>query len=76
MIVLLALAAAAPSAPPPPADRAPSSAVASARASVRILHSGSASQKDWSDSPPSRKREILIREADGRTVRLRLVEYQ
>jgi len=75
MMDLLALAASIASAPParvPPA----SSAVASARASVRILHSGSASLKEWNAAQQGERREILVREADGRTVRLRLVEYQ
>jgi len=78
MILLLALAAvAAPQAAPDPGRPSPSAAVAaSASATVRILHSATASSKDWSRPAGGQKREVLVREADGRVTRLRLIEHE
>ena len=78
MILLLALAAvAAPQAAPDPGRPSPSATVAaSASATVRILHSATASSKDWSRPARGQKREVLVREADGRVTRLRLIEHE
>lgn len=52
------------------------------RATIRIVQGTSASAKDW-DAPDGRnpavdgqKHEVLLREADGRTIRLRLFEHE
>lgn len=69
MLMFLALAAAAaPGTPPPVAS--------TAQASVRLLHAQSASKKDWEAADPSHKREILVKEADGRMTRVRLIEHE
>lgn len=53
-----------------------------ARATIRIVQGTSASAKDW-DAPDGRnpavdgqKNEVLLKEADGRTIRLRLFEHE
>jgi len=66
MITLLALAAAAVSQPAP----------AQAVATVRILRAASASRKDWTSAPAMRRREVRVREKDGRTTLVRLIEYE
>lgn len=77
MIILLALASAAPnSAAAPPAAQTAARSAATVQASVRIVHAASASPKDWKEAAPGHRREILIREADGRTTRLRLIEHE
>ena len=68
MLMFLALAAAATEAPPRVAS--------TAEASVRLLHAQSASKKDWEAADPSHKREILVRESDGRMTRVRLIEHE
>lgn len=77
MIMLLALSSSAPdaAAASPLAARAAHAAV-TAGASVRLLTPASASQRDWKKADLTHKREILVREADGRTTRLRLIEHE
>lgn len=76
-MILLALAAAMPATAPDRGRPAPPAAVtAGASATVRILHSASASANDWSKPGAAHKREILIREADGKLTPLRIIEYE
>lgn len=67
MIVLLALSATAAAAPRVSAE---------ARASVRVLRPVTASERDWKDARSVHKREVLFKEPDGRTIRLRLIEHE
>jgi hypothetical protein len=67
MILLLALGAAAAAAP---------RVATAAQAMVRVLRPVSASERDWKEARSGHKREILVREADGRTTRLRLIEHE
>ena len=66
MLLLVALVSQA--APPPPKVRA--------TATVRIERAASASRERWEQLPLSSKREVIVRDAQGRPVLLRLVEYQ
>lgn len=69
MLMFLALAAAA-------ATETPPRVASTAEASVRLLHAQSASKKDWEAADTSHKREILVRESDGRMTRVRLIEHE
>ena len=66
MFVLLALAATV-------AAPAPSAA---AQATVRILRPVTASEREWKQTPSPHKREIIVKEADGRMTRLRGIEHE
>jgi len=60
------------SAPP-----APPAAIATAQATVRVLRRvARASEADWKRADAHQTREILVKEKDGSTTRLRLIEYQ
>ena len=67
---LLLLAAA--STQPPPVRVG---AAREARATGRIVRFEQVS-REWNDRAPVQRREILIRESDGRMTRLRLVEHE
>lgn len=45
-------------------------------ATVRIVRSLSTSEKDWLSQPADRRRQILIREKDGRITTVRLIEHE
>ena len=62
-MLVLALAAAAPVA-------------VQARASVRIERPVSASREEWERLPKSARREVVIRDEQGREILLRLIEQQ
>ena len=47
-----------------------------ARAAVRILRPGKASAEEWQRSPIGGHREIVIRDEQGRELRVRVVEYE
>lgn len=50
--------------------------VSTAKATVRVLQPVSASKNQW-DRPDTRhKREVLVKEADGRITRMRLIENE
>lgn len=66
MLLLAALASQAAS-PPPKVQ---------ATATVRIERPVSASRERWEQLPPSSKREIIVRDEQGRPVLLRLIENQ
>lgn len=68
MIVLLALAATAIAAPRPPS--------AAAQATVRVLRPVTASEREWKQTPSPHKREIIVKEADGRMTRVRVIEHE
>ena len=72
---MLTLAATAAVAATPPARFSPSpTTVAIAHVTVRVLRSGRTGEREWTDAV--HKREILVREEDGRTTRLRLIEHE
>jgi hypothetical protein len=84
MFALLFIAAAASAAQiaPVAASRVSSGASVQARATIRIVQGTSASARNW-NAPDGRnsasdgqKHEVLFREADGRTVTLRLFEHE
>jgi hypothetical protein len=64
--VLLLAALAAVSQPSP----------AQAKASVRIIQAVRATSADWEKLPPGRRREVVVRETDGRPVKIRLIEFE
>ncbi|MGN6850647.1 MAG: hypothetical protein ACTHJK_14420 [Sphingomicrobium sp.] len=70
----LALIASAPQAPP--------AASVQATATIRIVQGSSASAKDWNAASRNRSadgghaRELIVREPDGRTSLLRLIEHE
>ena len=68
MFVLLALAATVAAPPPAPS--------AAAQATVRILRPVTASEREWKQTPSPRKREIIVKEADGRMTRVRVIEHE
>ena len=45
-------------------------------ATVRILRSLSASEKDWLSGSATHRREIMVREKDGRLTAVRLIEHE
>ena len=45
-------------------------------ASVRIVAPARASRSDWKEAPPERRKELVVREADGRRTRVRVIEYE
>lgn len=68
-MIALAIIAAEPVPPPRPI-------VAQATASVRIMNPVSIDQREWERLPDSARREIIIRDEQGRELLLRLVEQQ
>jgi hypothetical protein len=66
MLLLLAIAT---SSPPVPAK-------AVATASVRIERPASASERDWEKLPKGRRRELIVRDEQGRDLLLRLIENE
>jgi hypothetical protein len=69
MIALIALGAAVIAAPrPQPRPQA--------IATVRILKPVSASEKDWLADTAAHRREIMVREKDGRLTAVRLIEHE
>lgn len=70
MLFILLLASA-------PAERAsPALTLAQARVSVRILQGKPASREWGEEEVTAHKRVVLIREADGRVTRLRMIEHE
>ena len=69
-MLVLVLAAAATSVPPPP------KAIAQAEAIVRIERPVAVSRQQWEKLPPSARREVVIRDENGRETLLRLIEQQ
>ena len=68
MLLLLALATAeAPPRTPPTAQ---------ATATVRVLHSSVATRFAWTRLPENQRREVKIRDQQGRELLLRLVENE
>ena len=60
-----------------PAEQArPALAFAQAKISVRILEAKPASREWREQDGTAHKRVVLIREADGRVTRLRLIEHE
>lgn len=47
-----------------------------ATVAVRIVAGGRASQIAWDETPPSRRKDILIDDPSGRIVRVRLIEFE
>jgi len=45
-------------------------------ATVRILRPLSASEKDWLSGSAAHRREIMVREKDGRLTAVRLIEHE
>jgi hypothetical protein len=45
-------------------------------AAVRILKAASASEKDWLSETAAHRREIMVRERDGRLTAVRLIEHE
>jgi hypothetical protein len=45
------------------------------RASVRIVRAAPASARQWKDTPPERRREVVRKAADGRIELLRIIEH-
>lgn len=78
VLLLLSLASAvadAPAARPTPTRGGV--ATVTATATVRVLRGvARASESDWQRTDPRQQSELLIKEKDGRTTRLRLIEYQ
>ena len=72
MIILVLSAAAAAQRPEPAA----SAAASAARATVRVLHAVRASQADWDRGGARHAREVIVKQADGRMIRLRLTEFE
>jgi hypothetical protein len=70
--VLLLAALAAQAAPAPPLPKA----VVQATATVRIQRPSAVSRDDWNRSPPEMKREVVVTDAQGQPVLLRLIENQ
>jgi hypothetical protein len=64
--------------PPPTNDATSSPAFARTQveASVRIEHPAAANKKEWERSPSSSRREILIRDEDGKRVLVRVIQYE
>jgi hypothetical protein len=55
----------------------PAPATASAQATVQVLRRvARASDADWKRADARQTREVLVKEKDGTTTRLRLIEYQ
>lgn len=69
MLVLLAIASVSAQAP------AATHFAVQAKATIRIVSAASAAD-EWKSNATRHKREILIREPDGRTTRVRLVEHE
>jgi hypothetical protein len=70
VLLLAALAAQAFPAPTQP------NVAARATATVRIERPSTASSKDWEWTPQPKKREVIVRDEQGRPLLLRLVENQ
>jgi hypothetical protein len=68
MLVLLALSAASV----PTATKVESNA----QATVRVLKSASASKAAWATSASPHKKEVLVKEDDGRLTLVRIVEFE
>jgi hypothetical protein len=47
-----------------------------AQATVRIVRPVRVTSADWNKMPVKRRRELNVREKDGRVVTLRLVEFE
>lgn len=45
------------------------------RATVRIVRAAPASAKEWKDTQPERRREVVRKAADGRIELLRIIEH-
>jgi hypothetical protein len=81
-MLLIAAAVSAPQIAPAAASQARSAASVQATATIRIVEGTSASAKNW-NAPDGRnsasdgqKHEVIFREADGRTMILRLFEHE
>ena len=70
MIILLAALAA--SANPAPARKASEPV----RVSARIVHGGEVSSRSWKPGTGPAQREMLKKEKDGRTILIRLTEFE
>ncbi len=68
-MLLLALAASIASPLPAPAR-------AQSRASASIMRAARATASEWEALPPGRRRELLVRDEQGRPLRLRLIENE
>ena len=49
---------------------------APARATVRIVNSVKVSRSEWDEASQSHKKEVLYKEKDGRTILVRMIEYE
>jgi hypothetical protein len=67
---MLLLLAHALSAPPPVRTQV------QATASVRIERAATANLKEWEKSPKDSRREIVVRDERGQSVRVRVIDYQ
>jgi hypothetical protein len=47
-----------------------------AQATVRILRPVRVTSADWDKVPANKRREVTIREKDGRVVTVRLIEFE
>jgi hypothetical protein len=54
----------------------PVRAAAQAKASVRIEQPATASRKAWDHSAKGSRREIVVRDEQGRRILVRVIEYQ
>jgi hypothetical protein len=54
----------------------PAKVEARARASVIIVDAVAGSGRDWNPAGDPSQREVVLKEADGRLLRLRLTEHQ
>jgi len=70
VLLLTALAAQASPAPPPP------NMAVQATATVRIERPSSASARSWGGMRSPLKREVIVRDEQGRPLLLRLIENQ
>lgn len=55
---------------------APPHRIAQAAATVRIERPAIANRDEWKNAPGLARREVIIRDDHGRTVLLRIIEYQ
>ena len=71
--ILFAATAAAPKAPAPPSA---ARAVATAKATVRILVPQSVNADGWTQAASGSKKEVMMRDSTGQWIKLRLIENE
>lgn len=73
MVLTLLLIAATAGQPPRLGEEV---ATEPARASVVILRPATGSKASWDRLPPTQQKEVTVTGADGRTTRIRLIEFE